>query len=107
MEPSDEVKKFFALVAKEYSDDVAMENLHRGNMIRHLSACIIWIVATILSAWKVLDLSDPIFVTFYGVILIGILLVTIYNVHMKHKAQVKHLLYARQQALMWKDGKLP
>jgi membrane protein YdbS with pleckstrin-like domain len=109
MDPgSPEYKAFFAEIAKSYNDDVALENLHRENLFRHIIACIIWIVASILGVWGVIDFGkDPIWVTVVGVMIILILLTTLYCIHKKHQRNVRQLLHARQAALLWKDGKLP
>jgi uncharacterized protein YacL len=109
MDPgSPEYKAFFAEIAKSYNDDLAMENMHKENLVRNIIACIIWIVVSILGVWGIIDCSkDPVWVTIVGVLFIAVLSITLASVHMKHKRQVKHLLHARHAALMWKDGKLP
>lgn len=109
MEPgSDEAKKFFASIAKDYTDDVALENMHRDNMLRNFGAGMAWVALTIANVWGFIDIGkDRVWVTIMGSVLILVWLVTCYCVYMKHKRRVRELLHYRQVALNWKDGKLP
>jgi hypothetical protein len=109
MSPNDpEYKSFFAKIAKSYTEDVELENLHRDNLIRHTVACIFWIIASILEVWDIVDFgNDPVWVTIVGVMIIVLLCLQLYSVHIKHKRRVRELLQHRQTALQWKDGKVP
>jgi hypothetical protein len=103
----DNQKKVLTEIAKSYNDDLAREQIYRNNRTQCLVGCGIWVISSIVSVWwpKLLEsfTSSPMFITWYGVMLLAIIGLNIYSVHLHYKAKAKHLLEQRTLALQIRD----